>query len=150
MLACANAGALHIQSNHALRCLLMFFCIFASTYSSRFGHGSERPICYLACTARIVWCHCGIVFWRFLGQRFERKNRQLGSLLGLSWHPVGSSWRHLESGAKIVQEVIQKSIDILMPLGIDFWKDFDGFWMPKSSNVESKIKSKIDVNFEGR
>ena len=37
-----------------------------------------------------------------------------------------------------------------MPLGIDFWKDFGGFWMPKRGKVESKMGSKIDVNFERR
>ena len=37
-----------------------------------------------------------------------------------------------------------------MPLGIDFWKDFGGFWMPKWSKVESKMWSKIDFNFERR
>ena len=37
-----------------------------------------------------------------------------------------------------------------MPLGIDFWKDFGGFWMPKCSKVDPKVESKIDVNFERR
>ena len=37
-----------------------------------------------------------------------------------------------------------------MPLGIDFWVDFDGFWMPKLKQVGTKIGAKIDINFEGR
>ena len=37
-----------------------------------------------------------------------------------------------------------------MPLGIDFWKDFGGFWMLKWSKVEVKMGSKIGVNFERR
>ena len=43
-----------------------------------------------------------------------------------------------------------KSIENVMHLGIDFWKDFGGFWMPKWGKVESKMGSKIDVNFERR
>ena len=37
-----------------------------------------------------------------------------------------------------------------MPLGIDFWKDFGGFWEGKWRQVGTKMGSKIDVNFEGR
>ena len=37
-----------------------------------------------------------------------------------------------------------------MPLGIDFWEDFIGFWEPKSNQVGTKMGSKIDVKFERR
>ena len=37
-----------------------------------------------------------------------------------------------------------------MPLGIDFWKDFGGFWEGKWKQLGTKIGSKIDVNFERR
>ena len=33
-----------------------------------------------------------------------------------------------------------------MHLGIGFWKDFDGFWEGKWSQVGTKMGSKIDVN----
>ena len=33
-----------------------------------------------------------------------------------------------------------------MPLGIDFWMDFDGFWMPKCSQVGTKMGSNIDFS----
>ena len=32
-----------------------------------------------------------------------------------------------------------------MPLGIGFWVDFGGFWMPKWSLLGTKMGSKIDV-----
>ena len=35
-------------------------------------------------------------------------------------------------------------------LGIDFCVDFGGFRIPKSSQFGTKMRSKIDVNFEGR
>ena len=35
-----------------------------------------------------------------------------------------------------------------MPFGIGFWEDFDGFSVPKWSQVASKILLKIDVNLE--
>ena len=34
---------------------------------------------------------------------------------------------------------MQKSIKNLMHLGIDFWKDFDGFWEAKWSQVGTNI-----------
>ena len=37
-----------------------------------------------------------------------------------------------------------------MSLGIDFWEDFIGFWVPKETQVGTKMGSKIDINFEGR
>ena len=45
---------------------------------------------------------------------------------------------------------MQKSIMFLMPLGIDFWVDVNGFWIPKWSQVGTKMGSKINVNFERR
>ena len=45
---------------------------------------------------------------------------------------------------------MQKSIKNLMPLGIDFWEDFGGFWVPKSSQVGTKMGSNIDVKVERR
>ena len=37
---------------------------------------------------------------------------------------------------------MQKSIKNLMHLGIDFWKDFGGFWEAKWSQVGTKIDQK--------
>ena len=37
---------------------------------------------------------------------------------------------------------MQKSIKNLMHLGIDFWKDFGGFWKAKWSQVGTKIDQK--------
>ena len=37
-----------------------------------------------------------------------------------------------------------------MPLGIYFWMDFCGFWVPKWSQVGTKMGSKIVVYLEGR
>ena len=44
---------------------------------------------------------------------------------------------------------MQKSIVFLMPLGIDFGMDFGGLLVPKRSQVDTKMGSKIDINFEG-
>ena len=40
---------------------------------------------------------------------------------------------------------MQKSIKNLMPLGIDFWKDFGGFWDGKWRQVGTQIGSQIDL-----
>ena len=45
---------------------------------------------------------------------------------------------------------MQKSIKNLMPIGIDFCKDFIGFWIPKTTQVGTKMGSKMDTNSEGR
>ena len=37
-----------------------------------------------------------------------------------------------------------------MPLGINFWTDVDGFWLPRWKQVGTNMKSKIDNNLEGR
>ena len=36
-----------------------------------------------------------------------------------------------------------------MPLGINFWTDFGGFWEPEWKQVGTKMESKIDINLEG-
>ncbi len=62
------------------------------------------------------------------------------------------TWPQLgpQVGAKMDKKSMQKCIIFLMPLGIDFWVDFGGFWVPKSSQVDAKMGSKIDVNSERR
>ena len=60
-----------------------------------------------------------------------------------TWPQLGS-----QNGAKMVKKSISKSIIFLMPLGIDVWMDFAGFWEEKWSQVGTKIGSKIDINFE--
>ena len=55
-----------------------------------------------------------------------------------------------QNGAKMAQKSMQKCIIFLMPLGIDLWVDFGGFWVPKSSQVGTRMGSKIDVNSERR
>ena len=62
-----------------------------------------------------------------------------------TWPQLGS-----QNEAKMAKKSMQNFIIFLMPLGIDFWVDFGGFWVPKSSEVGTKMGSKIDVNFEGR
>ena len=47
-----------------------------------------------------------------------------------SWAP---SWS--QDGSKLVIKHCQK----MMYLGIDFWLDFGGFWVPKSSQVGTKM-----------
>ena len=58
-----------------------------------------------------------------------------------TWPQLGS-----QNGAQMAQKSMQKCIILLMPLGIDFWVDFGGFWVPTSSQVDAKMGSKIDVN----
>ena len=97
-------------------------------------------------------------------------NGLFGTLLGPSWRPLGSSWRPLgavlavlaaswarlglvlaaEIGPQVDQISTQKSIRTLMPLGIDFLEDFDGFWEVKWKQVGSKIGANIDLNSKGR
>ena len=62
-----------------------------------------------------------------------------------TWPQLGS-----QDGAKIGKKSMQKSIIFLMPLGIDFWMDLGGFWVPKWRQVGTKMGSKNDINFEGR
>ena len=50
----------------------------------------------------------------------------------------------------MAKKSIQKSIIFSMPLGINFWTDIGGFWVPKWKQVGTKMESKIDINLEGR
>ena len=85
--------------------------------------------------------------WRGLGGQNRKPRRgicflevswgHLGGLLGPSWGLLG-----LQKGAKSVQKAIQKSIKILLHVGIDFWTDFDRFWGAKQGQVGSKIDTK--------
>ena len=65
--------------------------------------------------------------------RFFRKKWPRGPQLGS------------QNGAKMVQKSMQKSIKVLMVFGIDFWRDFGGFWEPKWSQVGVKMGWKIDI-----
>ena len=62
-----------------------------------------------------------------------------------TWPQLGS-----QEGAKMKKKSMQKSIKNLMPLGMDFCEDFIAFFVPKCSQVGTKMASKIDINFEGR
>ena len=93
-----------------------------------------------------------------------------GAILGPSWRPLGPSWRPLgpvlavmaaswarlgpllaaEIGPQVDQISTQQSIRTLMPLRIDFWEDFGGFWEVKWGQVGSKIEAKIDLKSKGR
>ena len=89
--------------------------------------------------------------WRPIPKN-EDGNPFFGTLLGPSWRPLGpSSWARLglvlaaEIGPQVDQISTQKSIRTLMLLGIDFLKDFRGFWEIKWGQVGSKIGAKIDL-----
>ena len=84
--------------------------------------------------------------WDFLGC--------LGGVLAASWGVLGASWRRpgaswwptwlqlgSQNGAKIHQKSKPKSINFLMPLGIGFLKDFDGFRKQNEGMLASKIAS---------
>ena len=124
------------------------------------GAGAQRP------PIRILWQFSGYHkaykkgkrikhfilgrFWRGRGPSWM----QLNGVLEASWVFLGRkrwpTWLQVgsQNGAKINQKSFQKSIIFLMPLGIDFWLDFDGFFVPKWSQIGVKMGSKIDVNFE--
>ena len=76
----------------------------------------------------------------------------LGSPLGAP----GRSWAALapllasQNGPKRVPKSVQRSIKKLMFFLISFLSEFYRFWMPKWSKVDTKMRSKIDVNFERR
>ena len=53
-----------------------------------------------------------------------------------------------QNGAKMAKKSMQKCIFFWMPLGIDLWVDFGGIWIQKSSQVDAKMASKINVNSE--
>ena len=75
------------------------------------------------------------VFWEPLGALLAASWGGLGGLLGPSW----PSWRPLgpvlaaKIGAQVNQKSTQKSITILIDVGIDFWEDFGGFYLPKTT-----------------
>ena len=85
--------------------------------------------------------------WRGLGGQ-NRKPRRGISFLEVSWGHLGGllgpSWGLLgfQKKAKSVQKAIQKSIKILLHVGIDFWTDFGRFWGAKQGQVGSKIDTK--------
>ena len=105
--------------------------------------------------------------WRPI-PKHEGGTRFFRTLLGPSWRPLGPSWRPLgavlavlaaswaclglvlaaEIGPQVDQTSTQKSMRTLMPLGIDFFVDFGGFFFPKWSQDASKNLLGIDVNLE--
>ena len=52
-----------------------------------------------------------------------------------------------QNGAQNEKKTMQKSIKILMRLGVGFWSVFGGFWEAKWSHVGTKNAPKIDLNF---
>ena len=48
-----------------------------------------------------------------------------------------------------LQKLFKMSVNFLMPLVIDLWKDSDGILYPQLNQVGTKIRQKIDINFEG-
>ena len=79
-----------------------------------------------------------------------------GGVLAASWRVLGASWWATwlqldpQNRAKIDKKSRQKTIKILMLLGIGILSDFLKFLVPTSSQVGSKMVSKIDVDFEGQ
>ena len=57
-----------------------------------------------------------------------------------TWLQVG-----LPKRTNIDKKSMQKSINILMPLGVDFWSDFGGFLEGKWSQLGIKMEPKIDI-----
>ena len=96
------------------------------------------------------WAHFG-VSWVVLGG-LEGSWARLGVSLGEFRSEKSPTWPQFgsQNGAKMAQKSIQNSIIFLMPLGNDLWVDYGGFWVPKSSQVGTKMGSKIDVKFERR
>ena len=77
----------------------------------------------------------GLSWWRLgsvLGPFWDRLERLLGPNLGPNMEPT---WAKNRS---------KKSIIFWMPLGIDVFMDFGGFWVPKWSQVGTKMGSNID------
>ena len=81
---------------------------------------------------------------------------RLVAVLGASWGVLARkrwpTWLQLgpQNGARIEKKSKQKSIKILMALGVGFLKDFGGFGRVKWSQVGTKIEPKIHVNIEMR
>ena len=73
---------------------------------------------------------------------------RLVAVLGASWGVLARkrwpTWLQLgpQNGARIEKKSKQKSIKILMPLGVGFLKDFSGFGRVKWSQVGTKIDPK--------
>ena len=88
-------------------------------------------------------CSCGS--WAVFVASWER----LGGVLGPFGAALGSQLGS-QHGANLGKKSIQKSIIFGMPLGIYFWMDFCGFWVPKWRQVGTKMGSKIVVYLEGR
>ena len=57
------------------------------------------------------------------------------------WSKMWPTWSQLgtQNGAKNDKKAIQRSIKILVPLGVGFWIVFGGFWEAKWSQVGTKI-----------
>ena len=82
-------------------------------------------------------------------RHLEASWRRLGGVLEASWAVLGRerspTWLQLgtQNRAKTNSKSIPKLIKFLVPLGIDFWKDFGGFWEAKQSQVGTKIHKKL-------
>ena len=66
----------------------------------------------------------------------------LGAVSGKIREILGS-----QNGAQNEKKTMQKSIKILMRLGVSFWNVFNGFWEAKWGHVATKNAPKIDPNF---
>ena len=75
--------------------------------------------------------------WTWDWTSWAEKGGQHGSNFSSEMKPI---WPQLGSqvAAKMAQKSMQKCIICLMALGIDFWMDFGGFWLPKSNQVGTK------------
>ena len=80
-----------------------------------------------------------------LGGVLESLKKFWGGVLGPSWAALGSQLGS-QNGANLIKKSIQKSIIFWMPLGNDFFMDFDGFWVPKWSQVGTKMGSNYDFS----
>ena len=86
----------------------------------------------------------------------EASWKRLGAVLEASWAVLGReswpTWLQVASQneAEIDKKPIPKSINFLMPVGIDFWEGFNGFGIPKWSHVDIKTGVEIDIYVEGR
>ena len=66
-----------------------------------------------------------------------------GANIGPTWDP---RWHQV--GVQIVRKSMSTSIKKLMPLEIDFFKDFSGFGEGKWSQLGTKIGSKINLDLK--
>ena len=66
-----------------------------------------------------------------------------GANIGPTWDP---RWHQV--GVQIVRKSMSTSIKKLMPLEIDFFKDFNGFGEGKRSQLGTKIGSKINLDLK--